>query len=141
MRILTLISLLVISVSLFAADGKRTIGDMTFELEGHVWVQQGLEEGTASSEFATVFGDSKWQRWNRQGSANLRKVLALGPNVVFSAPTRDGESRVFTVHQDKQLLNSSVASSSSVKTTRSILGAAVYTIAQRGGDDASPNLP
>ncbi len=141
MRILTLISLLVMSVSLFAVESKKDIGEMTFVLEGHVWVQQGLEEGMPSSEFAAVFGDSKWQSWNRQGSATLRKILALGPNVVFSAPTRDGESRVFSVHKDSKALSSSVTGQSSVKTTRSVLGAAVYTISQLGGGDASPNLP
>ncbi|MDJ0841950.1 MAG: hypothetical protein QNK37_35935, partial [Acidobacteriota bacterium] len=86
--------------------------------------------------------DKRWQSWHQRGSENLRQILALGPNVVFKSPSRDGGVRVFSVFESKPLLNANVNTTN--QTTSALLSNAKVAAATqtRGGDgDASPSLP
>ena len=143
MRILTIIALTVMCAGLFAADGKKSVDGMAFVLTDGVWIQQGVDTANVNAVTAVVHQDKRWQSWHARGSENLRQILALGPNVVFQSPSRDGGNRVFSVFESKQLLNTSV--STSANTTSALLGKAAVaaSTATRGteGGDASPSMP
>ena len=141
MKILTICALLVMSCGLFAANGEKQVGELTFVLQEGVWVQQGLEEANLPSASAVVHQSTRWQSWHAQGSETLRQILELGPAVVFQAPSRDGETRVFSVHADGTSMKGAV--DRNADSTAGLMGNALLVGAtmSRGGGEASPSTP
>ena len=144
MKILTVCALLVSCLGLFAAGSEKSVDGLTFVLQEGVWVQQGLETATLPEASAVVHGTARWQSWREQGSDTLRQILELGPNVVFSVPSRDGEVRVFSVHENRTSMKGAVSGSADKGTTTGLLGSSIMVGAVMTGGQtraASESLP
>ena len=86
--------LLFLTSLMWAAEPERTtIGDRSFEKQGNVWVQTNLPaQYSVTPEHSAIYLDSTWTAWFAQGSPELKMILELGPNVVFSQENADGQS-------------------------------------------------
>ena len=142
MKILSSVALMVLCAGLFAANGVKNVNGTTFVEQNGVWIQEGVTVGQATKDLSVVHNSKRWQKWHAQGES-LQDILDLGPNVIFSFTTRDGEKRVFSVFANKGRLDGAVSST----TTTSLLGNALLSGAAvargegGGGGEGSPSTP
>lgn len=145
------------SLSLWAWQGEgeeRNIDGQSFVLRNDVWVHEALDEGyELSSNFTTVHGSTKWNRWYQEGSPTLQKILDLGPNVIFKFLGQDGEFHVYGVFEDEEKLRAYLPQEEKVRTvlgispvTAVIVGSAVVVGAvivdsNNDDDEVSPSRP
>lgn len=75
-----------------------------------VWVHDDLgADYQVTEEFNAVYRSKKWKTWYDAGSPTLKKILDLGPNVVFNFKGSDGNVHVYSVFANKKLAKRAVA--------------------------------
>ena len=83
---------------------KKDIDGQIFQYQKDVWIHEALGDNfDPSEEYTAVYRDARWNKWYQEGSTTLKKILDLGPNVVFKFRDRAGANNVYWVleSQDK----------------------------------------
>ncbi|MCB1053263.1 MAG: hypothetical protein KDC71_21865 [Acidobacteria bacterium] len=80
------IILLLASGLIWAAESEQTaIGQRSFEKQGNVWVQTNLpDQYTIAPDHSATYMDATWNSWFEAGNSEIKMILELGPNVVFT---------------------------------------------------------
>lgn len=94
---------------LFKEDkGEAKAGGRVFVEENGIWVDQELPPGyKLEKSYVVIHKSPEWGTWNK-GSAELKEILALGPNVVFYYKGKDGKNHVYAVFKNKKLAAAAV---------------------------------
>lgn len=88
----------------------RTIDGQKLTYNKGVWVHDDLgSDYKITEEFNAVYRSKKWKTWYDAGSPTLKKILDLGPNVVFNFKGSDGNVHVYSVFANKKLAKRAVA--------------------------------
>ena len=130
---LALIALLPMALFAQSSGDKKDIDGQKFTYNGKSWVHDALgEKYTAEKAYATVYRDKTWQKWYAEGDATLKKIMDLGPNVVFKYKGTDGQYHTYSVYSSKAAMKAAVGT-----TVASATGATVGGGAAAGGAAAA----
>lgn len=139
MRILMMIALLVISSVSFAQkdDDKKDIDGQVFSYNKGIWGHAALESSySVTDDYTAVYKSAKWQKWYNEGSPTLKKLLDLGPNVVFKFKGSDGQFHTFGSFKNKKLVKKAIVGGSAAIAT-GLGGATVAGGGAAGGGGAA----
>ncbi len=107
MRALALILMLIVSGLSFAQNegDVKDIDGQVFKYTKGIWVHEALGGSyTLSDEYTSVHKDPKWNKWNAEGDATVKKILELGPNIVFKwKAKKDNQFHTWAVFRNNKL--------------------------------------
>ncbi|PIE02773.1 MAG: hypothetical protein CSA81_05505 [Acidobacteria bacterium] len=99
MRVLSLVVLLMASVAVLGLEDSVSVGDRTFIMKDGAWYMEGLPDDFQIEDgYICEHKDDIWQNWYNSGDEQLKKILELGPNIVWMMKSSvDGKEHVFAV--------------------------------------------
>ncbi len=107
---MVLLATLTFSVTAQDEGETKTIDGQKLTYNKGVWVHDDLgSDYKVTEEFNAVYRSKKWRTWYDAGSPTLKKILDLGPNVVFNFKGSDGNVHVYSVFANKKLAKRAVA--------------------------------
>ncbi len=107
MKKFLMIALFCLPLSILAqrSGDTKDIDGQKFTYNGSQWVHDSLGSSFSSTkQYSAVYRDKTWQKWYREGSPTLKKILDLGPNVAFKYKGADGQYHTYTVFSSKAAL-------------------------------------
>ena len=107
-------ALLALPMALFAQSSGDTkdIDGQKFTYDGSKWVHDALGGDTAvSKEYSAVYRDKLWQKWYDGGDATLKKIMDLGPSVVFKYKGSDGQFHTYATFSSKAAMGAAISAS------------------------------
>ena len=107
MKTIFLLIATLVSLSLFAQSegAKMDVDSQVFTFQRGFWIHDALPKSFDPIEENTaVYRRTRWSEWYDGGTATLKKILDLGPNVIFYFPLRGQVPSVHWVVQDDDML-------------------------------------
>ena len=106
---LALIALVPMALFAQSSGDKKDIDGQKFTYDGKQWVHEALGSNVSTSKaYSAVYRDKTWQKWYNEGDPTLKKILDLGPNVVFKYKGSDGQYHTYGVFSSKAALKAAV---------------------------------
>ncbi len=107
MRTVSFILMLIVSGALFAQNegDSKDIDGQVFKYNKGIWVHEALGSSySLTDEYTSVHKDPKWNKWYAEGDATVKKILDLGPNVVFTwKAKKDNQFHTWAVFRNSKM--------------------------------------
>lgn len=89
---------------------RRDIDGQVFRFNKGIWIHSALGDSyTLTDDYVAVYKSSKWNKWYSEGSVTLRKILDLGPNVVFKFKGGAGDFHIYATFKNRKLVKKAIA--------------------------------
>jgi len=80
-------------------ENEKIVANQKFEYTDGIWLHEALpEDYDLLEDYVTTHKSDLWQKWYDNGSEDLRDILDLGKNVIFTYTGSDQKEHVYAVY-------------------------------------------